>query len=174
MGCDIHMYIEHRGKRAPDDTRPPMWWNFGNRFNPGRDYEMFAVLAGVRTDDESDAAIPPRGILPYEELGWDTRRDCYLRVEDNDEADDAEGSCTRASASGYGTIIKVGETMEVVAHPDMHTHSWLTPMELQMCYLRYKGRVPEGPGDEYLALLAAAEKLEGPDKEVRIVFWFDN
>ena len=47
MGADIHMYVEYRNKRQAKDLetqgRDPYWHSFGERFNPGRNYTMFAV-----------------------------------------------------------------------------------------------------------------------------------
>ena len=44
MGCDIHCYIEYKKKN--DDH----WRSFGGRINPGRNYTLFGVMAGVRCD----------------------------------------------------------------------------------------------------------------------------
>jgi hypothetical protein len=52
MGADIHMYVEYRNKKQAKDLetqgRDPYWYSFGDCFNPGRNYTMFAILAGVR------------------------------------------------------------------------------------------------------------------------------
>ncbi len=55
MGCDIHVFIEYSRKpELEKSTGRRFWDNFGARFNPGRDYLMFALLAGVRgTYDKS-------------------------------------------------------------------------------------------------------------------------
>ena len=54
MGADIHMFIEYRNKeqakRLEKEGRKSYWWSFGDHLNPGRNYTMFAILAGVRGD----------------------------------------------------------------------------------------------------------------------------
>jgi hypothetical protein len=54
MGCDIHMLVQHK----PHEH----WYTIMEmRFPPGRDYLLFAIMAGVR-GDESLAIALPRGI----------------------------------------------------------------------------------------------------------------
>lgn len=65
MGCDVHVMIEY--DRFNDGGKS--WWNFGGTINPGRDYEMFGHLAGVRCEDNEH--LPLRG-LP-ENPSWDAK-----------------------------------------------------------------------------------------------------
>ena len=62
MGCDIHAMIEIR---CPHDSFPEStyeyWHNAGDPMI-GRDYELFAVLAGVRNDYGITPISEPRGM----------------------------------------------------------------------------------------------------------------
>ena len=48
MGCDIHMMMESTGRCLVRRIQKPWWWAFGGVCNPGRDYQLFNRLAGVR------------------------------------------------------------------------------------------------------------------------------
>ena len=56
MGCDIHCYIEYKPAGSDD------WSDFGGRINPGRNYDLFAKLAGIRNYDEITPIAKPRGM----------------------------------------------------------------------------------------------------------------
>lgn len=58
MGCDIHAVIERRKTYGEDYHR---WQNAGEP-DIGRDYEVFAALAGVRNSDGIEPISPPRGL----------------------------------------------------------------------------------------------------------------
>jgi hypothetical protein len=90
VGADIHCYIEHA--RPRDDL---YWMTFGSRINPGRDYRMFGILAGVRSDDEP--MFPVRGLPEKHSLTvlWDNQ---YYVTDDG--AEDSE-TVTRAKAEGW-------------------------------------------------------------------------
>lgn len=77
MGCDIHMFVEYATYKTPDGDQ--CWDCVGGHWNPGRDYHMFTVLAGVRGHEE-DTMFLPRGV-PEGRLSWEAED--YLR-EDND------------------------------------------------------------------------------------------
>lgn len=49
MGCDIHCYVEFQDYREH-------WNSFGGRVNPGRDYDTFKKLAGVRSQVPAEIA----------------------------------------------------------------------------------------------------------------------
>lgn len=66
MGCDIHMYIEYRKK-----GREGQFASLGGRINPGRNYELFAAMAGVRTYERREVMFEPRGLPP--DAGYDAR-----------------------------------------------------------------------------------------------------
>jgi hypothetical protein len=133
MGCDIHCYIEFKEK---DDNR---WRSFGERINPGRNYLMFAVLAGVRTDNPSDALIPARG--PLNDMGFSADNDAYLYIHDTD-GEHSEGT-TKERAKDFvekqGCHYKNNNEGKPtwVSHPDWHSHSWLTTAEFKAALERY-------------------------------------
>lgn len=77
MGCDIHMFVEY-GTYVDKDGEQA-WDCVGDRWNPGRDYHMFTILAGVRGPDE-ECIFERRGV-PAGRLSWEA--EAYLR-EDND------------------------------------------------------------------------------------------
>lgn len=144
MGCDCHCYVEHRPKeRDPGNTAQERWDSFGARINPGRNYLMFAVMAGVRAPDEPEnyCLFKPRGFPT--DPAWYSNDDNYLYVKD--EETNEEGCCTREDAekwvnSGhYGCHYKkdVQGVNRWVSHPDWHTHSWLTLAEFKQVFVKY-------------------------------------
>lgn len=80
MGCDIHLHIEIKlGGR---------WEHLGHP-NVGRNYELFAVMAGVRGDEKPIA--PPRGlpsdasvVTKFDFANWesDAHTPSYLNAEE--------------------------------------------------------------------------------------------
>ncbi len=161
MGCDIHCYVEYR-KKGSDH-----WGSFGGRINPGRDYQTFEKLAGVRGNKEN-ALVKPRGAPS--DLGFYARDDLWLFIVDKDDV--SEGFCTRDQAREYhkqGSRYRADNEGFVawVEHPDWHSHSWLTPDEWE--------KAISDADIEYHAMLSAMRTLEDKGKnEVRVVFWFDN
>lgn len=78
MGCDIHVFVEY-GTYV--DREGNQSWNcVGGRWNPGRDYHMFAIMAGVRDYGDGNMLFEPRGV-PEGRLSWEAQD--YL-AEDND------------------------------------------------------------------------------------------
>ncbi len=156
MGCDIHCYIEY--KPAGSDH----WSDFGGCINPGRNYELFGKLAGVRR--EGPPIVEPRG-LP-EDASCAASSDAWIYVT---ETTSSEGFCSREQAEtwlGYGARYRDPDK-RFVSNPDWHTHSWLTTDEY--------ASVVEGVGEpEYEAILAAMRSFEEGGAKARIVFWFDN
>lgn len=168
MGCDIHMYVEHTDPKMDR----PHWSNFGGRINPGRDYRLFANLAGVRSYVDTPQLVETRG-LP-ENLGLMTKWDNELYVSDDGEGDEY---CSRENAESW---VKAGisnwtdDRHVSVTHPDHHTHSCCTLDEFRMVLHAQRPDGYGGPDVEYWALLAACEELVKRGRDVRIVFWFDN
>lgn len=54
MGCDIHFYVEKR--------RGDAWTFVEEPDEPGRNYELFSVLAGVQPQPGYPVAVPRRGL----------------------------------------------------------------------------------------------------------------
>jgi hypothetical protein len=164
MGCDIHMFVEYRDRTEKKNEE--YWYSFGGHINPGRDYDLFAALAGVRGGD-AKAIFPARG-LPTT-LGYEAIDSNYLYITDET---DMEGTCTFQTAATWienNGCHYLNENKRHVSNPDHHTHSWLTTEE----FAQVLGFV-NGVGIEYRALLAAMYVLNQDEYEARVVFWFDN
>jgi hypothetical protein len=181
MGADIHMYIQYRNieetKRREEKNENPWWQSFGDGFNPGRNYTMFGVLAGVRDwpYENEDKMFEPRG-LPDFELGWSARSDLLLYIHEDDNQ--SEGMCTLAQAKRWGEhkiVYHSDGKPWYTEHPDWHSHSWLSTKELAQAYRWYKSRTGYAPCLEYRVLLKMMKALEdGGENEAFVVFWFDN
>jgi hypothetical protein len=166
MGCDIHMILEFK------HTTAKAWNNFGGNISPGRDYDMFELLAGVR------GGIPkyePRG-LP-DDINWMTREEFSLYVDD-EATEDTEDGVTRARADSWveqGYSRYMDDRRVHVTNPDWHTPSWLTLDELHEVLVCRKHLAADWePGVAYGMCLAAMRYLQDNDHDSRLVFWFDN
>lgn len=161
MGCDIHCYMEF--KKVGSNYRDG--WP---RINPGRHYELFGKLAGVRSNEP--AIIEPRGIP--DDLSSYAKSDWYLFIDDSVSA--LDGFCSSAQAalwSDHGKkIIDHNGAPYKIEHPDWHTPSWVSADELEAAMMACSYDV----SDEYYAFLAAMRVFEARGNEVRMVFWFDN
>jgi len=196
MGCDIHCYIEYKKKNSD------RWINFGGRINPGRNYQMFGTMAGVRND--SVVYIEPRGFP--EDCGYSAKNDNLLYISEFEE----EGHVSKEKAEQcvkYGQkYVKDSEGVDTwVTNPDFHSHSWLTSIEFEISianYLKHMGfllgslkltnskdleKVDVEISDpynkkeyilssicEYWPILKAMQCFEDQGYESRLVFWFDN
>lgn len=181
MGCDIHMYTEYRSKKRAKEREEigetEYWSSFGDRINPGRDYGIFTILAGVR--GQSEHSFSPKGKIPRENMGYSSRSDAFLWITENPSEDGS--SCTREQAERYKSYgLKIVD-QDWVEHPDWHSHSWMDLEEFEEALNRYEilsreeWGIERGPGIEYLAVLSAMKTLSNSgENEVRIVFWFDN
>jgi hypothetical protein len=166
MGCDIHMYIQYKEKKSN------YWYGFGGRINPGRDYTMFGILAGVR-DTNQPKYYDPKG-LPDHELSYAANDDLYLYITDNGEGD-GETTLERAKQWGVKIINDSDGKPYRAEHPDWYNHSWLTTAELKKAYSWYKKHKGWKPCLEYRVVLSTMNTLENDGKnDVIVVFWFDN
>lgn len=82
MGCDIHLYVEIK--------IGGQWYVYNHPHVP-RNYELFAIMAGVRNYDKILPIAEPRGIpedvslvcgLDYAWLGQDAHSASYLTCEE--------------------------------------------------------------------------------------------
>ena len=174
MGCDIHMFVQYREKKEVYD-KPDMYWeDFGGELNPGRNYSMFGVLAGVRYSP--DKGYDSKGI-PEFGLSYVIRGSLYLTITEDGKG---EGECTLENAKRWASwgrpIINDSDGNPFkVPHPDWHSHSWLTIKELEQAYRWYKKEEGYTPGLEWKVLLKTMKGLEdGGKNDVVVVFWFDN
>lgn len=171
MGADIHMFMEFA--IVPEDGEDPHWRSFGDRFNPGRNYTLFSLLAGVR--GSTPPVIPPRG-MP-EDSGFYSAWANKIYISESAESD---GFCTPEQAIGYerygSEIHRDGSGKPIwVTHPDWHSHSWLSADELERVFEAYELETSHTLGIQYVAVLAALRALESKGaNKARVVFWFDN
>jgi hypothetical protein len=163
MGCDIHIYVEYK------EASSKHWYPFGGRFNPGRSYELFDKLAGVRGSSSPETA--GRGIP--KDASWNVEHDnnvCidYKLMPNHGCSDNCVDSATAArwvETCGSKYIEDISTKPSAVTNPDWHGRSWCTSKEF--------AKVVKYGGAEYKALLAAVKSLER-NHEVRLIFWFDN
>jgi len=171
MGCDIHCVIEYTYHYTD------RWWSSfsGSGFNPGRNYLMFALLAGVRAY-HAQGLFPRRG-LP-ETVSWQTTDAVSFVIDDEGAARGHDRRCSREDAEkwvqkGYSRYLDQVRTM--ITNPDWHTFSWLTADELLEVLKRYQELTKVPAPAPYQAIHAALFALtRSGEYKARVVFWFDN
>ena len=160
MGCDIHLYIEHK------DPEWSGWFSFGGQYILDRDYRMFTRMAGVR-GIKTDAVAEPRG-LPAD-TSYQVKDDNRLYISDERIEDDIRQT-TREQAERW---VRQGSSQydgtDYVTDPDWHSHSWLTAAEFEQCINSFRE-----VSNEYKAVLAVLKCFESHGEQTRVVFWFDN
>lgn len=166
MGCDIHVYPEYAGFEK--DGGGTHWSPLASECHPGRDYDLFSKLAGLR-GDEGNQMIPTRG-MP-DDAAYESKSANELYIVDGPT--DNEGYCTREQAESW---IEHGsqytdERKLFVTHPDHHSHSWCTAAEFRAVLEAPRKWAIDEP---YWGLLAMLEEIERRGKATRLVFWFDN
>jgi len=164
VGCDIHMFIEYSQFEGH-------WSPFSGEIYGDRDYELFGLLAGVR--GEASAVIAPRG-LP-DNLGWVARNKAYLSITPDKEYHGEEGWVSETQAkvwikNGCSRFFSDSHHGEI-AHPDWHSHSWMTNKEFKSVLKKISKR---GYFATYKAIVATMDAFEKDGIKVRLVFWFDN
>lgn len=144
MGCDIHCYIEYRD-RDVSDLEDKSWSSFGGRINPGRNYAIFSLMAGVRSWNEGNILFEPRGLA--ENLGYYSRGDNFLYITADEKECSCGGSCDSVSMSKAEKWVKSGSSYfknnregkpTWVSQPDWHSHSWLSLSEFRQVLEKYK------------------------------------
>ena len=170
MGCDIHMYVEYKDKKDVG-TQYERWTPFGGHFNPGRSYDLFSLLAGVRSGDR-----PMYPVLGFpQDAAYAANIDNHLYVHDQETHD--ESVTNRKTAEKWvtsGISHWANEDHTKVTHPDWHTHSWLLLEQFEDVIKTYKRKAGYKPL-EYMALRDAMRTLANKGaNHVRVIFWFDN
>lgn len=144
MGCDIHPYVEVRQQEGwqkvhdifenayfrEDD--PLDDWNRPTSDRPyfGRNYTLFAILAGVRNYHEVSPIAQPRGVPPDVSSG--ILGEYTLRILEPGDDPELPGMCSmedavRLVANKSSSWVREGE---IITHPDWHSASWFTLAEL--------------------------------------------
>lgn len=162
MGCDIHMFIEYR-------RNSKSWTPLGKEIKPGRNYQMFGILAGVRSDQEF--YFKPRGV-PHD-ISYLAEYASRLFINETEGV-----SIEKANQwviKGISKFIYDNENKPCwVTNPDHHTHSWLSSYEFGMALKHYNSKHPGCIEPGYEAMLASLARLNELGFEARVVFWFDN
>lgn len=174
MGCDIHCYVEYRKR----DGENKNWRDFGGRINPGRNYLMFSIMAGVRSwSGNEDVLFKPKG-LP-EKLGYESEHDNFMYI-----TADEEGCCgcgeNSVKASDADRWVKGGESEYKnnhegkptwVSHPDWHSHSWLSLAEYRQVLVKFKELENVGWEEREQERLEMIEKCKDKDMELKGNSW---
>lgn len=194
MGCDIHALIERRS--------PHRWLNSGDP-DIGRNYEIFAVLAGVRNYEGITPIAEPRGLPAFK--GWERFSDgeAWLSFNSYEEQPCREmvQMAERYGEDGHSASwltlaeIKAFDTDQTVDDPHVVTSKDETGRVTSMARGVWSGgrdvtaemervgtrRILTWPGEEqpesWLRLIRYMEqaKWDGQaDDEIRLVFFFDN
>ena len=173
MGCDIHCVIEY--KKDND-----YWTTFGNQsINPGRNYEWFANLAGVRGSPQNQALATGFG-LP-KDVSFTTSCETSMFVYDGLDRDCSRGSAISRDiadkwvAAGlvkyletFHTITPEGKKLYTrVTHPDWHTYGWCNAKDWKKSTRGLKWI-------DIKCMNAIVDTLVKNGCEARVVFWFDN
>ena len=175
MGCDVHAFIEYGcNQEHPFDV---------GEIHLGRNYLMFAFLAGVRGTEPP--VIPPKGIP--DKLGYYAKWAYYLFVDEKREETDWDGRSVNLRDANRWTEDKLsterieegrnGDKVRYISHPDWHTPTWFTSDEFEQVIEAVEAHLGEDPDYEgtkapsiYYGVLAMLKAL--PDS--RIVMWWDN
>lgn len=165
MGCDIHMYIEHK-------LNDPLarWGAFGGRINPGRHYGIFAKLVGVRNGLGLKPLSEPKGIP--NDIAYRAESDYTLFISAESQND---GYCTPEKAAQWvRDKISMKWNEYRITHPDFHSASWATADELGKVFSDPAVQFDPELDIEYVAILDCLNSFERQGRLARVVFWFDN
>ena len=173
MGCDIHAFLEYKSK--VDATS--FWEPFSGELNIYRNYDMFALLAGVR--GFHNKSLLAKG-LP-KDLSYELKDELYyavnysLKTPVGTEVD--VGTALRWANGNQDKLICDDEHNPIfVQHPDFHTPSWVSYKEYKnVCknYIKDHGKFQHF-ATVWEAILILMEHLENKKFETRLVFWFDS
>jgi len=163
MGCDIHCVIEYKHE---DFNNPNSWDSFGfNSINPGRNYDLFANLAGVRGSPKGGETLASGFGIP-DNASWATKYETTVAVNDTNRAE-IEGWVARGISKWVGWVQDLHGKPTRVTHPDWHTHGWAD-------IKRWKKAVKGSKNLQIKCMNAIMDTLAKNGCEVRVVFWFDN
>ena len=158
MGCDIHILTEFKNK---DESS----WSalHFQAINPGRNYDLFNVLSGVRGHNDNPIATSgwPKSV------SYAAQNASGVRVNDENRAA-AEGWVARGISKWLDFCTDMNGKPMYVSSPDWHSYGHCTIEQMSKA-LRKAGSSPE-----YRAMMAAARSLEKDGMDVRFLFFYDN
>ena len=171
MGCDIHLHLEYCVYGTPTDGSPK-YWSYMGELHPGRNYDVFAGMAGVR--GHFDYTVEPKGYP--EDISWWTASEIFkVVVADEDVEWDHHVGKTQADQYvnlRWSVPVKVGQELtKYITNPTYHTPSWLSTEEYGSV-IRRVGKENAGVG--FVGILAMMESMANAGVECRLVFAFDN
>lgn len=166
------MMIEHRHHTKQGEE----WWSLTHSaFNPGQNYTLFGLLAGVRGEE---SLHEPRGIPA--DISSYTKQAFYLWASD-DGFECADGRIYPRTTIARWVAQGISEWLDDhwATDGDWHTPSWLTTAEFAEALRRhaagtYADGSPRRYDVEYAMTLGAMVAAEESGHQCRIVFWFDN
>jgi hypothetical protein len=185
MGCDIHAIVERKVTYRDREGEPYMheWVNSGDP-DIGRNYEVFAALAGVRNYDDITPVAEPRG-LPGPSSYMDEPCWMFKSYHESYDADAHSASwLALAELKAYNTTQTVDDGRLILGRDESGavttTARGTTGTHMGRVGTR---RIFTWPGreDEPTSWDRLISYLEGvraqhdlADDEVRLVFFFDN
>jgi len=189
MGCDIHMYVEKKNLEsggwefAPAGEESPGTRSYGDTlycdWYSGRNYELFAILAGVRNSSGLTPISEPRGLPDnvsdgfLREYGFEVLDDLEYEALEEKDIYEVEKYISSSSSEQWlrckwSQLLTLSDGTRLTSNPDAHSLSYLT-VEDMSCGLLDQGYV----SSNFTKLLSALKKLGDP-RHVRIIFFFDN
>lgn len=166
MGCDIHLYVEHRSVGSHN------WVSMFHKFSH-RNYNLFAKLANERNYDGITPICPVRGFP--EDASPSVDHEYYFEVSDTAEDPDYECRVMPRSVAANWVAAGMCKYCKGSSHsiddPDFHTPSWLTAAEF--C----EAVKSVASADLYwVAVSALVDTIakRSSVEDCRVVFWFDN
>lgn len=145
MGCDIHAHIEYY--QIPASGESTYTHTFATDIDLGRNYALFALMAGVR--GMCTPIVKPRGLPQSPPISYSVSYDYYCFVVDDLESIEglkiaAYKSFQRSviSREAAEQLISQGELYHnqektLIRYPGYHTPSWLTLSELLKVRQKY-------------------------------------
>ncbi|MBP5457935.1 MAG: hypothetical protein J6Y37_15710, partial [Paludibacteraceae bacterium] len=175
MGCDIHLYIECRKKKA--DGTFGQWHPgiFGGEFLGSRNYDMFAYIGGVRGEIGQERIVPERGLPEDVSRYVEECTCCPILSDEKDYAywfESTNRPVTRENADKWvkeGIRRKWKHNTDYIYDPSKHSHNWCTTKELAKC-IRKCENGELGVGYDWYLLLDHMKSYEKRGFEVRAVF----
>ncbi len=170
MGCDIHAQIERKTKYG---------WTSSGDPDIGRNYEMYAVLAGVRNYDDITPIAEPRG-FPDEYPEYPSQAMSAMREEMGADAHSLSW-LTLAEIKAFDTTQEVDDGRLVTATADGRPTEVCRSTTGAHMGAVGRRRILTWPGEDepkrWLSLIDRMErcKWDGQsDDEIRLIFFFDN